>query len=57
MSRGKQRMSHRKTGKSDDTDRSRVRKPVLNDAWPVHSAGGWPQGLSLDRVAIYKGRT
>ena len=33
------------------------RRPSLDEVWPVHSAGGWPQGLSLDREAIYEGRT
>ena len=54
MSHGKQRMTHRK---SDKADKSKVRKPALDDVWPVHSAGGWPQGLSLDRKNIYEGRS
>ena len=33
------------------------RKPSLDEVWPVHSAGGWPQCLSLDRAEIYEGRT
>ena len=33
------------------------RRPSLDEVWPVHSAGGWPQGLSLDRAEIYEGRT
>ena len=57
MSHEIQRMTHRKTDKSDRADTSKVRKPSLDDVWPVHSAGGWPQGLSLDRGDIYEGRT
>ena len=34
-----------------------VRRPSLDEVWPVHSAGGWPRGLSLDRAEIYEGRT
>ena len=33
------------------------RRPSLDEVWPVHSAGGWPKGLSLDRAQIYEGRT
>ena len=33
------------------------RRPSLDEVWPVHSAGGWPKGLSLDRAEIYEGRT
>ena len=33
------------------------RRPSLDEVWPVHSAGGWPQGLSHDRAQIYEGRT
>ena len=57
MSHGIQRTTHRKTDKSDKADKSKVRKPALDDVWPVHSAGGWPQDLSLDRAEIYEGRT
>ena len=57
MSHGIQRMTHRKTDESDKTDKNKVRKPSLDEVWPVHSAGGWPQGLSLDRKNIYEGRT
>ena len=35
----------------------RRRRPTLDEVWPVHSAGGWPQDLSLDRAEIYEGRT
>ena len=34
-----------------------VRRPALDEVWPVHSAGAWPQGLSLDRADIYEGRS
>ena len=33
-----------------------VRRPGLDEAWPVHSAGGWPEGLSLRREEIYEER-
>ncbi len=52
MSHGKLRMTHRKT---DKADKCKVEKPSLDDVWPVHSAGGWPRGLSLDRADIYEG--
>ena len=35
----------------------RRRKPTLDEVWPVHSAGGWPQDLSLARADIYEVRT
>ena len=54
MSHGIQRTTHSKTDKADT---SKGRKPSLDDVWPVHSAGGWPQGLSLDRGDIYEART
>ena len=57
MSHGIQRMTHRKTDKNDKADKSKVKKPNLNDVWPVHSIGGWPQELSLARAEIYEGRT
>ena len=57
MSHGKQRMTHHKTDKSDKADKSKVKKSNLDEVWPVHSAGGWPQGLSLDRADIYEGRS
>ncbi len=31
-----------------------IRRPSLVEVWPVHSAGGWPEGLSLDRADIYE---
>ena len=34
-----------------------IRRLSLDEVWPVHSAGGWPQGLSLDRADIYEGRS
>ena len=27
--------------------------PTLDEVWPVHSAGSWPEGLSLRRQDIY----
>ena len=27
--------------------------PSLDEAWPVHSVGAWPEGLSLSRRDIY----
>ena len=27
-------------------------RPSLDEVWPVHSAGGWPEDLSLDRADI-----
>ena len=32
------------------------RRPSLDEAWPVHSAGAWPAGLSLRREDIYEER-
>ena len=29
---------------------------TLDEAWPVHSAGGWPEDLSLRREDIYAER-
>ena len=34
-----------------------TRRFDLDEVWPVHSAGGWPQGLSLRREDIYEDRT
>ena len=53
MSHEKPRMTHRKT---DKVDKSKVEKPRLDDVWPVHSAGRWPQDVSLDRGDIYESR-
>ncbi len=50
-------MSDRKADKSDGVDKNKVRKLSLDEIWPVHSAGGWPQSVSLDRGDIYEGRT
>lgn len=50
-------MTHRKADKNDKADKSKIKKSTLDDVWPVHSAGGWPQDLSLDRTDIYAGRT
>ena len=33
-----------------------IRRPSLDEVWPVHSAGAWPEGLSLDRADIYEDR-
>ena len=33
-----------------------VSKPSLDEVWPVHSAGTWPQGLSLRREDLYEDR-
>ena len=55
MSREKQNKSHRKRHQTP-VDKSEDKKPRLDEVWPVHSAGGWPQGLSLDRGDIYEGR-
>lgn len=40
MSHEIQRMTHRKTYKGVETDKSKVKKPNLDDVWPVHSADG-----------------
>ena len=32
------------------------RKPTLEKVLPVHSAGGWPEGLSLSRRDMYESR-
>ena len=34
-----------------DLDDSEPRPP-LDEVWPVHSTGGWPEDLSLDRADI-----
>ena len=36
--------------------RETVRRPTLDDVWPVHSAGAWPEGLNLRREDIYEER-
>ena len=33
-----------------------TRRPALDEAWPVHSAGAWPEGLSLRREDMYEER-
>ncbi len=33
-----------------------VRRMTLGEAWPVHSVGAWPEGLSLRRENIYEER-
>ena len=55
--RGTTRMIGRKPSKSQKITSDKCRRPALDEVWPVHSAGGWPQDLSLDRVDIYEGRT
>ena len=35
---------------------SLIHRPPLDEVWPVHSAGGWPERLSLDRAVIYEDR-
>ncbi len=32
------------------------RRPALDEVWPVHSTGGWPEGLSLRREESYEER-
>ena len=32
------------------------RVPELDDLWPVHRAGAWPEGLRLSRADIYDER-
>ena len=33
-----------------------IHRPVLDDIWPAHSAGPWPENLSLSRENIYEDR-
>ncbi|MDE0428220.1 MAG: hypothetical protein OXH98_00460 [Caldilineaceae bacterium] len=33
-----------------------ARRLALDEVWPVHSAGAWPEGLSLRREEIYEER-
>ncbi len=33
-----------------------VPRLTLDEVWPVHSAGAWPEGLSLRREDIYEER-
>ena len=33
-----------------------ARRVTLDEVWPVHSAGGWPEDLSLGREALYAER-
>ena len=37
-------MTDRKPDKPQKPIREVRRRPTLEDVWPVHSAGGWPQG-------------
>ena len=41
---------------SKPTHKDKPKKPVLDDVWPVHSAGSWPKDMSLDRADIYEDR-
>ena len=50
-------MTDRKPDKSLKPISDVRRRPTLDEVWPVHSAGGWPQGVSFDRAVIYEGRT
>ena len=50
-------MAGRKINKRCRVDKRGDRKSRLDEVWPVHSAGGWPQDLSLDQKNIYEGRT
>ena len=34
-----------------------IQTQSLDEVWPVHSAGGWPKGLSLRREDMYEERT
>ena len=49
-------MTDPKPSKPQKTDKGKRRRPSLEEIWPVHSAGGWPQGMSLDRADIYDGK-
>ena len=33
-----------------------ARRIALDEVWPVHSAGGWPEDLSLRREELYEER-
>ena len=57
MSQEKQKMTHHKRKSRETADKTEAKRPRLGDVWAVHSAGGWPQDLSLDRAEIYEGRT
>ena len=50
-------MTDRKPGKPQKSTSDKRTRPTLDEVWPVHSAGGSPQGLSLDRDDIYDGRS
>ena len=50
-------MTDRKPDKPQKPISDRHRRPTLDEVWQVHSAGDWPQDLSLDRADIYEGRT
>ena len=43
--------------KQADRDRQKTdRKLDFDEFWPVHSAGSWPEGLSLRREDMYEDR-
>ena len=50
-------MTDHKPGKPQKSTSDKRTRPTLDEVWPVHSAGGWPQGLSLDRDDIYEGKS
>ena len=54
--RGQPEMTDRKRGNPQKNASDKCTSPTLDEVWPVHSAGGWPQDLSLDRADIYEGR-
>ena len=47
-------MTDRKPDKPQKPISDRHRRPTLDEVWQVHSAGDWPQDLSLDRADIYE---
>ena len=38
------------------TDPEPVRRPSLDEAWPVHPTAAWPEGVSLRREDMYGDR-
>ena len=47
-------MTDRKPDKPQKPISDRHRRPTLDEVWQVHSAGDWPQDLSLDRPTSTK---
>ena len=41
---------------SQPTQPKPVRRPTLDEAWPVHPTAAWPEGLSLRREDLYEDR-